>query len=89
MATNANQEAVECSSCSLLRSNLSDVMKRLGDHDMLVRMLDLTTKQRDSLQKQLCTAAESEAGSKRECSAMQVRQLIHFLSQFAFTSVSL
>jgi hypothetical protein len=51
-------------------------MKRLGDHDMLVRMLDLTTKQRDLLQKQLSTAVENEANFKRECTAMQVRSLL-------------
>ncbi len=72
-----NEEASDCSNCALLRSNLSDVMKRLGDHDMLMRMLDLATKQRDLLQKQLSAAAESEANCKRECAAMQVRLLIH------------
>jgi hypothetical protein len=88
MATNLNHQEVECSSCSLLRSNLSDVMKRLGDHDMLVRMLDLTTKQRDCLQKQLCAATESESSSKRECAAMQVRRLL-FLRNLHCTSVFL
>ena len=68
-----NEEASDCSNCALLRSNLSDVMKRLGDHDMLMRMLDLATKQRDLLQKQLSAAAESEANCQRECAAMQVR----------------
>jgi hypothetical protein len=71
-----NQEASDCSNCSLLRSNLSDVMRRLGDHDMLVRMLDLATKQRDLLQKQLSTAVENEANCKRDCAAMQVRSLL-------------
>ncbi len=71
-----NQEASDCSNCSLLRSNLSDVMRRLGDHDMLVRMLDLATKQRDLLQKQLSTAVENEANCKRDCTAMQVRSLL-------------
>jgi hypothetical protein len=75
MANSVHQEASDCSNCSLLRSNLSDVMKRLGDHDMLVRMHDLATKQRDLLQKQLCSALESDANSKRECTAMQVRNL--------------
>jgi hypothetical protein len=75
MANTINQEAPGCSNCSLLRSNLSDVMKRLGDHDMLVRMHDLATKQRDLLQKQLCAAIEGDADSKRECAAMQVRTL--------------
>ena len=51
-------------------------MKRVGDHDMLVRMLDLATNQRDLLQKQLCAAIESDANSKRECSILQVRDLL-------------
>jgi hypothetical protein len=66
-------DAAECSSCVLLRRNLSDVVKRLGDHDMLVRMHDLATKQHDRLQKQLCALTESEANYKRECAAMHVR----------------
>ncbi len=77
------KEDLLCNSCSLLRTNLSDVMKRLGDHDMLVRMLDLATKQRDLLQKQLCAAKESEAGAKRECSNMQVRDFFCSLFEVA------
>jgi hypothetical protein len=77
------KEDLLCNSCSLLRTNLSDVMKRLGDHDMLVRMLDLATKQRDLLQKQLCAAKESEAGAKRECSNMQVREFFCSLVEVA------
>ncbi len=76
MADCVNREDSGCKSCLLLRSNLSDVMKRVGDHDMLVRMLDLATNQRDLLQKQLCAALESDANSKRECSMLQVRHCL-------------
>jgi hypothetical protein len=78
MAQIVSQDAAECSSCALLRSNLSDVMKRLGDHDMLVRMHDLATKQQDRLQKQLIALADSEANYKQQCAAMHVRHFFAF-----------
>ena len=78
MAQIVSQDAAECSSCVLLRSNLSDVMKRLGDHDMLVRMHDLATKQQDRLQKQLFALADSEANYKQQCAAMHVRHFFPF-----------
>lgn len=76
MVSMNNQESSECRGCSLLRSNLSEVMKRLGNHDMLVRMHELAIKQRDVLQKRLVAATESEAILKTQYNAMQVRHHI-------------